>query len=297
MKVFPINRKRCLNAFKYRVLLAVKSWPQQFTPFSYKRKKTDTCVICNGIPKSGTYLIHKIVEYIDKWEDIKVHIGRTNWDQAGDTVVHINNYCMAKYSVKKLQNGQFVGAHIPWRRGIQMSMKNITSGRRIKHILIYRDPRDTFISSMNYVTHSNKFGGSIEAVKLKKFMLENFSNDDDRLTYIIEQERNQNFLEYIGWFNSPYCHVVRFEDLYLDIKEIRDGIPGETLLNLFEYLEVDPSSVDLSAFYRNVFCKGVTASEVVDKTGQYKRVYKEQHYKLLDNPEFRNVLNRLGYQW
>ena len=297
MKILPINRKRYLDAFQHRVLLAVKSWPQQFAPFAYKRKETDTCVICNGIPKSGTYLIHKVVEYIDKWEDIKVHIGLSHWDLTQNTEEHIINNCLAKYAVKKLQNGQFIGAHFPWRRGIEMSMKDITSGRRIKHILIYRDPRDTFISSMNYVTHSNKNVGSNEAVKLKRFMLETFSNDDDRLTYIIEQERNQNFLEYIGWFNSSYCHAIRFEDIYLDIKNTRDGILGKTFLKLLEYLEVDPASVDLSQFYSNVFCKGVTASEVEDKIGQYKRVYKDQHYKLLDNPDFRNVLNRLGYQW
>ncbi len=251
----------------------------------------------NGIPKSGTYLINKIIEYIDKWEDIKIHINPWHWDMTHDPKKHIINDCLAKYAVKKLQNGQFVAAHLPWSKGLERNIKLITHRRRIKHILIYRDPRDTFISYMNFVTYSNKYDGTLGARKRTKFMLENFSNDDDRLTYFIEKRRKYFFLEYVRWFNSPYCYAIKFEDLFLDIKKSRDGVFGKALSNLFEYLEIDPTSVDLRNFYSNVYGKGMTASSEEKKIGQYKRVYKDQHYKLLDNPDFRNILNKLGYKW
>ncbi len=33
------------------------------------------------------------------------------------------------------------------------------------------------------------------------------------------------------------------------------------------------------------------------KIVQYTRIFKDQHYALLDNPEFKYVLKTFGYEW
>jgi hypothetical protein len=65
MKIFPITPIRYWAFLKW--ILIARGWGKQFTPFSEIRKEADTCVIGNGIPKSGTYLLNTIIAYLDKW--------------------------------------------------------------------------------------------------------------------------------------------------------------------------------------------------------------------------------------
>lgn len=300
MKVFPICKKRYLNSVKNRsgpIKLFAKSWFQQFTPFSYKKTDAETCVITNGIPKSGTYLINKIVEALGKWENTNTHISPFHWDILSNNQGDVVNNCLARFAIKKLRNGQFVAAHLGWSIEFERIIRFNSKKRRIKHILIYRDPRDTHISCMKFETYSKIHLLSPGAKAIRKFMLENFSNDEDRLTHTIEKRKNFNFLQYRAWLNNPNCHAVKFEDLYLDVQKLEKGVLGDTLRNLFKYLEVDLSNIELAGFHNNVFGRGRTFSKEKDKIGQYKRLFKKQHYNILDNPAFRKTLNAFGYKW
>ena len=301
MKLFPINRERYFGFVEAKgqvVVAAITSWPLQFIPFSPVRTETDSCVIGNGIPKSGTYLINRIIEYFGKWENSKVHINSLHWNLARDSRDIEINYCFPRFAIRKLQNGQLVAAHLPWSKGLAESMRKITPQRRIKHVFLYRDPRDTFISYMNFVTYSKKNLDSPHGREEQKFMVENFSNDDDRLLYIIEKKRNYKFAKYAPWLSEKsHCLAIKFEDLYLDVLKTKDGVFGEVLNNLFCYLEVDKDSIDPVDFFYGIYNKGRTSSMEEDKLGQYKRYFKDSHYKLLDNASFRNTLSIFQYEW
>lgn len=299
-KIFPINRERYFGFIKAqtrRSILFTKSWPQQFSPFSPNAKNTDSCIIGNGIPKGGTYLINSIIEYLDKWENTRVHINPDHWYFVpihGDISV---NDCTPQFSVKKLRNGQMVAAHLPWSQVLEKSIEHVTPNRRIKHVLIYRDPRDTFVSYMNFVVYSKNFGVSPGAREYQRFMLENFSNDDERLTYIIKERRNYYFLRYEPWLRSSHCLAIKFEDLYPEMCNLKNNVIGKVLRGFLDYLEVDVNTVDLLDFYSKVYGKSPTASSEELKVERYKRVFREHHYALIDNPKFRNILYAFGYEW
>ncbi len=295
MKILPITKERYWAYLKW--IITARGWFQQFTPFSEIREEIDTCVIGNGIPKSGTYFLNKVIEYLNKWEKLDVHINPTRWNKHQAPEDIITHPCLVNFSLKKLQNGQFVAAHLPWNQDLERMIDLAISRRRIKHILIYRDPRDTFISYLNYTINANESQYNPKKREEKKFLLENFSSDSERLTYVIKKRRVFHFLAYEPWRHSAYCHAVRFEELYQDLLKTKDGVWGVVLTNLFTYLEIDPHNIDPVDFYNNVYNKGHTASGEKNKIAQYKRDFNDQHYALLDTPEFKKVLETFGYEW
>jgi hypothetical protein len=303
--VLKSEREEMIETLHPPITFKAKSWLLQFTPFSHQCRNTNNCIIGNGIGKSGTYFLNRIIECLDHWENIKVHILPHGWmftkllQVQDDFVFH---KCVPQYSVKKLRNGQFVAAHLPWDKKLEQVIENTKPMRRIKHILMYRDPRDTFVSYMRFVI-SPTYYWSPKARARHDFVKNNFSNDDDRLTYII-QKRIKNprcdFSRYEPWLKSSNCCTISFEELlteFLDKLATKENQFGNVLKKIFDYLEVDVSTIDPINFYRCVYGKSITASEEKNKIGQYKRYFKEHHYKMLDNPEFRKILDVFGYEW
>ena len=323
MKVFPITKERYFRAAQqsllgvytrkavYKVRLAMSPlW--QFTPFSLRKTDADSCVIGNAIPKSGTHLLESIHAYLGKWENIRIGLANDAWSTSGDRLGKVPDgqskmfdcVCSARFHVKKLRNGQMAQAGFSWSKGLERTIARVTDSRRIKHVFIYRDPRDIIISHMNWATYSDSFikqGG--EGVKARrKFWLESFASDDERLTHVIKNKINHILvksyaLSFEPWLHSSHCFAVKFEDLYPDIVDLKTGVLGDTLRNLLNYLEVDAATIDPIVFYNKVYLRGFTASSVEDKVGQYKRMFKDRHYALLDTREFRDTLQAFGYEW
>lgn len=286
----------------HSIAFKTKSWPLQFTPFSCQQRNTGNCLITNAIPKSGTYFINRIAEYLDKWEDTKIQINPDFWytlPPQGDLGVF---KCLPQFSVKKLRNGQMVAAHLPWSEHLEQVIENVSSTRRIKHVFLYRDPRDMLISYMRFVTYSAIYNQTPAARAKKKFFQENFSNDDDRLTYLI-QERKDNysvkydFLKYEPWLRNRQSCAIKFEELYLEFLDIKENGFGNIFKKLFDYLEININTVNPINFYNCVYENSLTASGEKKKLSQYKRYFKDEHYKMLDNADFRKILDVFGYEW
>jgi hypothetical protein len=301
MKIFPITKERYLNFINYSAkqgINFVKNFPTQFLPFSQASSDADSCVIANGIPKSGTYLIHKIIEWLDRWENLNIHISASHWDDVKDPTNQKINTCPSAFSVKRLRNGQFVAAHLLWSKRLEKIIKTKNSNRRIKHIFIYRDPRDTFVSYMNFVAYSPKYFDERGGKREQQFLQTKFTTDEDRLSYIIDRrKKGRHFLPYAPWLNSSVCHTVKFEDLFVELRQASNGKLGPVLSNLIRYLELDAESLEPGKLYDSVYNKGRTASEETNKIGQYKRYFKDQHYAQLDNPDFKKILSTFGYQY
>ena len=99
------------------------------------------------------------------------------------------------------------------------------------------------------------------------------------------------YMGYAPWLNSPNCLTLKFEDLYPEIDNLDRGVVGPLLTELFHYSAINMEKVDLADFRNKVY--GQSTTEI----GQYKDIFKDEHYSYLDNPEFRSTLSAFGYEW
>jgi len=278
--------------------LAVTSRRAQEVPFSTPNSTgVDNCLLANGIPKSGTHLLYRTIELLGKWTDVGWHINPYHADKYidGDRFTMVPG--LAKYMVQKLRNGQFVTAHLPWNRGLVRSIGQDHPDRRIKHILIFRDPRDTFISYFNMAMRADYFVLTPEGQAARRFLREELADDDERLAYVINKRRN-GFLAYTPWLADPNCYALRFEDAYLEILSAQEkGVLGETMKGLFHFLGVDPAGIEPREFGLAAAGQSRTYTAEVEKVGQFRKIFKNQHYAMLDNREFRRILEKFGYEW
>jgi hypothetical protein len=261
-------------------------WPAE-------RSESDICVVGNAIPKSGTYLLKEISKYLGLWTDTGIHILDRHYFQFRDGCDTLRIPLCAGYSLKKLQPGQLVAAHVHHHPAVATYFSTHPSAR---HIFMYRDPRDTFVSYARFLTYSKNVthwsGPRVE----QKFYNTYFNNDDDRLSYAIAfLLKRENWHGYMAWRNDPNTFTLRFEDLYPEIVAAADGVFGPTLIGLLEFLGVDALQTDPAAFSAGVLGKGFTASGVTDKVEQYKKTFKDQHFRMLDTDAFRGILELMGY--
>ena len=212
------------------------------------------------------------------------------WQRDDKVTIHP---CLSHFAVRKIKNGQLVGAHLPWTADLDRIFGQETQERKIKHVLIHRDPRDTFLSYLNWTTQAPRFLTTAGGREFRQFMLESFEDDDQRLSYIIRQPAHNHtaYMGYEPWLRSPNCFTVKFEDLYPEIDNLESGVIGPLLSGLFKFADIAVEKVDLADFRSKVY--GQSATEI----GRYKSVFKEEHYDYLDNQEFRDTLTAFGYQW
>lgn len=300
MNLLPITKERYLKGLKHRMITPL-SWPQQFTPFAAERKATDSCVIANAIPKSGTHLLKSIVTYLEKWEDIGVHLNVKYWDNkelAGEEE-GVRRDCHQRYAVKKLRNGQVVAAHLYWSKAIEKTLSRVTPQKRVKHLFMYRDPRDTIVSQLRWKAYPENYAVSYSASEPTPYLRRNFRDDDERLTHLLQQPTpmGSDYLRYEPWLRNPDCFAVKFEDLYPEILNLKNNVIGDVLSRMLVYLEVDPSTINPLDFFEKVFGKSWTAAGDEDKIGRFRKVFKDHHYALVDNSDYRHVLQTFGYEW
>lgn len=144
---------------------------------------------------------------------------------------------------------------------------------------------------MNFVAYSSKYFDERGEKRDQKFLLTKFSTDDERLAYVIDRrKRRRHFLPYAPWLISSACHPVKFEDLFVELKQSADGKLGTVLLSLIKYLELNPDSIDPVKLYDSVYNKSRTANEERNKIGNIKSISKKKITLLIDNPELIEIL-------
>ena len=283
-----------------RILKKYRYIRDKANPFPEKHSEFPNCVIGNAPPKSGTYLLNSILNYLDNWNNIGVHLLHSHYIDFGDYKFRADTpriYRPAVECVSDLRNGQLVAAHLNWNKELDKAL-NERNGRTLKHILMIRDPRDTAVSYMRYKTYAENYLHDKQTRNFRSFMLDGFRNDDERLEYVIKKRLvNPEFLGYVNWFNHPNTYLLRFEELYPELCNLDiDGF-GPVLRGLFEYLEVDIDNYDELSLQNGVLGNSLTSSGLKNKIGQYTTVFKEQHYELINNMEFKENLKKFGYKW
>jgi hypothetical protein len=284
---------RIINRYKYFRDSEVQ-FPEKCSEFS-------NCVIGNAPPKSGTYLLNSILNYLDNWNNTGIHLLDSQYIDFGDYKSNKDTpriYRPAVECLSNLKNGQLVAAHLTWNQELDKALSEQRKECKLKHILMIRDPRDTAVSYMKYKTYAENYVHDKPTRKFRKFMLETFKNDDERLEYVIKKRLvNPEFLGYVGWFHHSNTYLLRFEELYPELCNLDSDGFGPVLRGLCEYLEVDIDRYDELSFQSGVLGHSLTSSGLKNKIGQYKPVFKEQHYALLDNRAFKENLEKFGYSW
>ncbi|MCI5123092.1 MAG: hypothetical protein D3925_01095 [Candidatus Electrothrix sp. AR5] len=270
-------------------------------PFPQEHSNFSNCIIGNAPPKSGTYLLNSIFNYLDNWKNIGIHILNTHYIDFGNYDVDVDTrrvYRSATENVKKLKNGQLIAAHLPWSKKLDEILSEQWEGHSLKHVLMIRDPRDTAVSRMRYTTYAKNFVHDQETRAVRKFMLEEFKNDDERLAYVLQEHLARgDFALYLNWFKHSNTYLVRFEKLYPELCALNvDGF-GPTFKGLFKYLEVDIENHDPVLLKERVLGKSLTSSGLKEKIAQYRKVFKKQHYALINNAEVKENIERFGYKY
>ena len=120
--------QRYKNKYKYWRDADV-SFPEAHTAFP-------NCVIGNAPPKSGTYLLNSIFNYLGNWKNVGVHILNTHYiefgDYEGSDTPRI--YSPASTSIRSLRNGQLAAAHLTWSQELDEVMSERSDGHSLKHV-------------------------------------------------------------------------------------------------------------------------------------------------------------------
>ena len=256
-------------------------------------------MLANGIPKSGTYFLHKLVESLRRWHGLRLHLipGELyTMPVSGDFEYRSIPSSLA---VRRIQNGQFMPAHLPYSEGLESAIARTSESRDLRHILFIRDPRDTLVSYMRYVTHSTSYQRT-EVARRRQRHLRGLASDSERLAFVMRERLDNysikyDYSSYSPWLRSEHCHVIRFEEIYREFEQSSEQPVGSVLSNLLDYLDVDLSREEIVALRQLVFRQGFTASGASSIIGQYRRYFGKTHLALFSEPLFQRGMEALGY--
>ncbi|MFA8439399.1 sulfotransferase domain-containing protein [Pueribacillus sp. YX66] len=184
--------------------------------------------LMSSVPKSGTFFLHQLLTgmpniSMDITDPEKKIFSHWQLDPR-------NVYAEHKSRLRKLQKNEFGLGHIFYTPQYTQMLRQLN----MKHIFIYRDPRDVLVS-LNYFI-KNKW---IEHPFHERFQNPNMTSKERMLKLLHgEKETWPSFSVFIspfyGWINDPTPFAVSYEDLRKSEKFQR-----QTLLKLVQFLWKD----------------------------------------------------------
>lgn len=249
-------------------------------------------LICNAIPKSGTYLLASIAEFCG-FEDTKVRFldnGTNIVDEDNRLREYVEDSGPRRFF--DIPDDAYAPCHLTYSQKLADAFQD----NRIKHLFMYRHPGDIIWSYVRFVTYSKSFAGHSDDTANTQFHMKNdFESDEQRFIHVYTQmKHNFNFLENSGWLNDPSSYPIRFEHLYGEILDLRSGKIGSLLQGLFEYVGHEVSQ-DPKDIYEAIHGRGPTFMPGTKKVGQYNDLDQGGISSVLDDPEFRSYLDLYGY--
>lgn len=253
----------------------------------------DNYVICNSVPKSGTYLILELVKAIGLHADTGYHLYSEHINKIRpDGYIENKRDFSSIISVSAMEPGYTSAAHIEYCPLVEQLMLN---NNRHKMLFIIRDPRDIIISWVDFVYGSTSYAKMrpLNAYQRRRGM-ECYPDDESRIEGTIKSIAKTEILNFIGWINSPACFTIRFEDLYDELIHLDDNNETPTIDAIIKYLEVPvpPSRETL----KSILGKGLTSTDRESKVGIYKTRMSRKNMGLLLDPEIQKIVLEYGYE-
>jgi hypothetical protein len=246
-------------------------------------------VICNSVPKAGTYLLVELVKALGGHVDIGYHcytssICKVHRDGSLDNERKIP----AALWSSSLNPGYLCAAHVEYDA---LYERQLLSCKHHKMLFIIRDPRDLVVSWVDFVYNSSSYA------KMRKWNEEvrergklSYPDDASQITSAIRSLPSSGIEKYLSWIDSPACLTVRFEDLYGELTNETKDFP--VLDGICDYLEISRRSPkDLIS----VIGSGLTESGRRKKVGIYKDRMSQKHSAMLLHEDFQRLVVEFGY--
>ena len=261
--------------------------------------------------------IEKLIENNTSYRNIKMIFIYRDPRDAIISFLNSRNKSLVGINQKKSKftKNNYVAAFKNWLRNDNFGKTTIEPKKVVRSV-------DVICSECNYV-FKQKYGvknsskcpkcnehGVIDAssffsaVIYSKFTKNNYVDlsDTEKLSSVINfwQKKvieKKSYSKFSPWIDNPNCHSIKFEKLYPEIVDLKKGLIGVELKKIFNYIDIDSDKIDSKLFYDKIYNKSFNSSKEINKVGQYKEKFEDVHYKLIDNINFRQELDILGYDW
>ncbi len=249
-------------------------------------------VICNSIPKAGTYLITELVKALGGHTDIGYHTYSNSLARRSDNgVFDAERRLGSGLWARALPAGYYCASHVEYDGLLELALM-----QRPEHkmLFIIRDPRDLVISWVDFVYSSasykkmrrwNAYSSTMGAAS--------YPDDESRIASSIDSLSHTGLDGYYPWIDSPACCVIRFEDLYSELSGIVDARATTPHVDrICAYLERPRPSAER---LKGILGSGLTASSRREKVEVYKSRMSRANLAKLNDPAFQKLIIELGY--
>ncbi|WP_434917385.1 sulfotransferase domain-containing protein [Bradyrhizobium sp. HKCCYLS3077] len=249
-------------------------------------------VICNSVPKAGTYLLVELVKALGGHVDVGYHtytssISKLNPDGSLDQ----GRALPAPLWTSALRPGYFCASHTEYCPYLEQYLL----GRpEHKMLFIVRDPRDIVVSWVDFVYHSAAYPKMRKLNAYRRMAgAAAYPDDASRITSTLLSWPGSGIRNFISWLDSPACLTVRFEELYAELAggEMATS-PSPVLHRICDYLGLPRKR----AAELDVLGRGLTSSGRDRKVGIYTERMMPQHLDLLRSEDFQELVVEFGYE-
>tara|TARA_R110002073_G_scaffold326331_1_gene506097 strand:+ start:188 stop:976 length:789 start_codon:yes stop_codon:yes gene_type:complete len=249
-------------------------------------------LICNSIPKSGTYLLAAIAEYFGfRDQNIRFMDNGTNVVDANNILIDFRaDESLTKFA--NLEQQSYAPSHLSHSPEVANHLRN----SEFRHLFIYRHPYDVLYAYVRFVTLSKSFRAQSEYnAQLQDRMLSLFECDEQRVVDVYQNMQSAfSFEKNLEWLSEPACFSIRFEDLYFALLEAEKGKETKLLDDVAKYLEFEkPWSA--SEFFSEVYGRGPTFSSGKAKVGRFASLDTSLLKPLIDDVRFTEIVDAYGY--
>lgn len=185
--------------------------------------ETDAPIFVNSVPKSGTYLLQKILGVVE---------GKRDWGNflasqpSYSSRVRSGSQMAARAS--RVVPGELVCGHLHFSPESKEALERLN----IAHFIIYRDPRDVAISEAHYLGCMNRWHYMHKTFRAlsesERITLSIMGNESEGGNYPDIGKRYAAFLE---WIEDPQVYSISYERLVSNDRE------GE-FRKMFEFLSL-----------------------------------------------------------
>ena len=255
--------------------------------------KSPSYVICNSIPKAGTYLLVELVKSLGGHVDVGYHTYSSSISRVHpDGSLDYERRVPAPLWASALKAGYLCASHTEYCPHLE---QYLLGQKEHKMLFIVRDPRDIVISWVDFVYHSAAYP---KMRSWNGFLREagTVAHPDDasQISSCITALPQSGFQNFLSWLDSPACLTVRFEALYSELIEDDPSVVEFPVLHgICDYLDLPRKSPSELA---GALGHGLTSSGRMEKVDVYRHRMTPAHFALLRNEAFQKLVVECGYE-
>ena len=240
-------------------------------------------LICNSLPKAGTYLLLELVKRAG-FADVGFHLNTDHIEKrTADEQTEQPRYMPSVLQVAALKTGQAAPAHLHYSFVLE---NYLLSQSDVRTLFIIRDPRDLVISWVDFVFSSAAYRSTRWNTYRQMLAREQHATDDARISSSIEGLLGMGLQHYLPWLDSSACLTIRFEELLANLSQ--GGGPVLDRIALY----IGRPLGDLS----NLLGRSRTASGRPVQVGIYKHRMNEHHLQRTARADFAELIIKFGYE-